>query len=266
MSRLLHAYNRLLETHPYKTQSVTAAVLWCCGDLLSQVIEAKTADAAHVSVIVSPPANSNSGAGSGVAHCDGGALVPPPPPHPPVLIAAGGIASGEASPLQRRLELEHEGDVARHAGMKVDWKRLGIMTSFGLCIAGPLYTWWYARLDHVVTGYFARKQAVSAIPMSPTRMAVQVTGTKLFADLFIFDPPYLSLFFSSTSLASGMPVRDMVAKYKRDALPTYLVDISVWGPIQAVNFTKVKVVYQPLVVNSVNIFWNAYLSYVGHSS
>jgi hypothetical protein len=29
---------------------------------------------------------------------------------------------------------------------KLDWRRIAIMTSFGVGCAGPLYTWWYARV------------------------------------------------------------------------------------------------------------------------
>ncbi|ORZ34000.1 hypothetical protein BCR44DRAFT_117133, partial [Catenaria anguillulae PL171] len=253
--RMVSGYNRLLDTHPYKTQSITAALLWCTGDLISQAIEHRQGSTSHAASENQPRPHGP----------------PPQPTSPPqasshTLVPA--LALGtlcEAAPAIQQpsvAESSHQ-KPPPWSEFRPDIKRLGIMTGFGLCVAGPLYTFWYSKLDRVVHSYASRNNWASKY--SPRSLAVRVTGAKLFADLFVFDPPYLTLFFTSTSLLSGMPFADMLAKYRRDALPTYLVDISVWGPVQTVNFSRVPVAWQPVVVNSGNVFWNAYLSYVGHN-
>jgi len=72
------------------------------------------------------------------------------------------------------------------------------------------------------------------------------------ADLGIFDPPFLAFFFASTNYLSGLPLSECWLRVKRDVLPTYLVELGVWTPIQLLNFRFVNVTYQPVVVNSVN--------------
>ena len=49
---------------------------------------------------------------------------------------------------------------------------------------------------------------------------------------------------------------------QNDFIGTYLWDVKIWTPIQLANFRFVPVTFQPVFVNSVNIFWNAFLSHV----
>ncbi|KAJ3368971.1 hypothetical protein GGF31_005932 [Allomyces arbusculus] len=259
---LLGRYNRLLDVHPYKTQCITAATLWCTGDLLSQAIEhhGRTSDSGSSHSVVP------------TAHCE-------PLATAPALLGGGGVALspmhiGEIDPTSRR-----ESDLAPARSFRVDWHRLGVMTGFGLCLAGPLYTWWYSTLDRTVLHLFALLRA--ARPASSTTVTVaaassaamasahgavtmSVATTKLVGDLFVFEPPYLSLFFVATNIFSGHSASDTARRYQRDFWPTYKVDLAVWAPIQLVNFKVVPVPLQPVFVNAVNVFWNAYLSYVKH--
>lgn len=102
----------------------------------------------------------------------------------------------------------------------------------------PLYTAWYGNLDRIMM-----------------RLKLSGLATKVAMDLFIFDPPYLSVFFLMTN----------DVKTFRERFPTtYFWDIVVWAPIQTINFRFFKPVWQPLVVNVVNIAWNAYLSIRTH--
>lgn len=93
----------------------------------------------------------------------------------------------------------------------------------------------------------------------------KIIGFKLAADTLIFDPLYLSLFFTMTSRMEGRSAREIGEKLRTDLLPTWLIDMAVWMPIQTINFRWVPVIYQALVVQSCNIGWNAYLSYVQHA-
>ena len=53
---------------------------------------------------------------------------------------------------------------------------------------------------------------------------------------------------------------------KNKYLTIYMTDCAVWPLIQIGNFAFVPAIYQPIFVNFINIFWNAFLCYVsqGH--
>ena len=93
-------------------------------------------------------------------------------------------------------------------------------------------------------------------------MSLTQTDGTVAADMLIFDPPYLSLFFSYTNLLSGYSLRESMSLCAKELPHTYLVDVALWTPIQLINFRFVPVLYQPLLVNGVNTGWNAYLSFV----
>lgn len=87
---------------------------------------------------------------------------------------------------------------------------------------------------------------------------------KLFADIIIFDPIYLLFLFTVTSLLEGKSPEEIREKCRANFTSTYLIDMAVWFPVQLVNFRFVPVTHQALFVQSVNVFWNAFLSFVLH--
>ncbi|KAJ3200300.1 hypothetical protein HDU83_003374 [Entophlyctis luteolus] len=147
----------------------------------------------------------------------------------------------------------------------LDWRRVAVMATYGFCIAGPLYTGWYRLLDRTVEPVVKRVlTSAGHTAISKHRMVWSVTLAKVAADNFVFEPPYLSLFFLSTHVMSGASVADAVRHLRADFAPTYVTDVSVWTPIQLVNFRFVPVHFQPLFVNVFNVGWNAFLSFVKH--
>lgn len=155
-----------------------------------------------------------------------------------------------------------------------DWTRCARMTLYGLCVSAPAYAFWYSFLERHSQRVFAQRPGTAApwmhallrrIPMDAARIrAWKIIGFKLAMDTIIFDPLYLSLFFTATSVMEGRRLAEVGEKLRMDLGKTWLVDIAVWTPIQTVNFRFVPVLYQALVVQSCNIGWNAYLSYVQH--
>lgn len=242
-TRFARHYNHLLNKYKYPTQIVTGGVLWFSGDVLCQNL-------VHL-------ASSNS----------------------------------------------RDGDGKKREELKIDWSRVGRMTVYGLAISAPVYGFWYSFLDmwshrvfgatkmtsvvsNAVSNVVATSVAASNSPsinttsitannvrkglirrMSPAALRTwKIIGFKLFADCALFDPAYLSLFFTATSAMEGKGLVEIWNKLKQDLGKTYLIDVAVWFPIQTVNFRFVPVAYQPLVVQSCNIGWNAYLSFVQHDT
>ena len=52
-------------------------------------------------------------------------------------------------------------------------------------------------------------------------------GTKLFFDQFLFEIPYLTLFFSVNSIIEGKNLQQIKDKLRQDLIPTFLVDCQV---------------------------------------
>lgn len=97
---------------------------------------------------------------------------------------------------------------------------------------------------------------------STSTLVWNVALAKVVADMIIFDPPYLSLFFSFSTVMDGGDFQEVKSKMSQEFKHTYITDIVIWTPIQLINFRYLPVLYQPLLVNSVNVFWNGYLSFV----
>ncbi|PJF16562.1 Peroxisomal membrane protein [Paramicrosporidium saccamoebae] len=157
---------------------------------------------------------------------------------------------------------------------ELDWRRTGRMTLYGLGFSAPVYTFWYSFLERYSQRMFAQRPGTTApwmhallrrFPLDAARIRTwKIISFKLAMDTFVFDPLYLSLFFTITSVMEGRRLNEVGKKLREDLGKTWLVDIAVWTPIQTVNFRFVPVLYQALVVQSCNVGWNAYLSYVQH--
>lgn len=236
--RLLRGYNHLLNKHKYPVQIATGGFLWFTGDVLCQSL----------------------------------------------------------------VHLSSQTEEKNRAPFKLDWMRAARMTVYGLGISAPVYAFWYSWLDKAVHRHFAKEGPTRALPgwlerrlmeeplngnakpasflhrWNPNRQLTladaramhgrlrtwQMISYKLLADCFIFDPLYLTLFFTSTKAMEGASIGEIKTKLKDDLPTTYLIDVAVWAPIQTVNFRWIPVVYQALAVQTCNIGWNAYLSFVQH--
>lgn len=237
LRRFARFYNHMLHRHKYPTQIVTGGVLWCAGDILCQ----------------------------GLVHA----------------------AGADHSDSTNETHDQHSKEFA------VDWNRVARMTTYGLVFSAPAYAFWYSFLDKWSYKVFGRlppgtlppiprfhgrlKSITDRVPFMSSRvgdgtaMATswrlwKIISFKLFADCFIFDPLYLTLFFTATGAMEGKSVKEIGEKLRADLLTTYAIDVAVWAPIQTLNFRFVPVPYQSLVVQSCNIGWNAYLSFVQHGA
>lgn len=230
--RFMRFYNHILHRYKYPVQIATGGVLWCSGDILAQ----------------------------GATHLAG-------------------------RPSKKN-------DDSDPSAFRIDWDRTGKMTLYGLCLSAPAYAFWYSFLDNASHAAFRRPPSQASFPVpnnlltrpflrilaSPgaskdglvthlsghTIRTWKIIGFKLVADGILFDPLYLSLFFTTTGWLEGKKVDEIKEKLRKDFLPTYLIDIFVWAPVQTLNFRFVPVAYQALIVQSCNVVWNAYLSFVQH--
>lgn len=264
-------YNRLLNKYKYPTQILTGGVLWFAGDCLCQtLVHFSQNDQAHE---ISDENNINN---------------------------------------------DRQVDAKSVSFFKMDWRRVQMMTLYGMVVSAPVLGLWYTWLDKWVHDYFAHKHTSVVLPAwlqrrllaesvdpllkkqqvaayssaslisrtwnkvynrwNPSRPLTlqdarsihgsmrlwQIIGTKLAMDCFLFDPFYLTLFFTANGAMQGSSWPQIWQKLKADLPHTYAVDVAVWAPIQTINFRWIPVAYQALAVQACNIGWNAYLSYVQH--
>mmetsp|Transcript_42581 Transcript_42581/g.107448 ORF Transcript_42581/g.107448 Transcript_42581/m.107448 type:complete len:235 (-) Transcript_42581:176-880(-) len=135
-------------------------------------------------------------------------------------------------------------------GNPYDWQRTLRLAFFGFAFSGPLNCWWYRRLDKFTNHLAANK--------------LKFLASKVFLDQCVFEPPHMASFFIATSLIEGHSFEWIKEKMKEEYISTYLMDCRLWPVVQALNFYFVPLHWQALVVHSVSIGWNAYLSMVRH--
>ena len=127
------------------------------------------------------------------------------------------------------------------------------MTSgYGALFNGILGHLWYENLDCLARKYF----------VAGTR---KFMASKVLADSVVFGPVHIAAFFTFVSLAEGGRMEDAVKKIKSDFVPTFGVELGVWPFVQTVNFWKVPLQYQLLVVNGVTVLDAAFMSWVQHN-
>lgn len=148
---------------------------------------------------------------------------------------------------------------------KIDWKRVARMTIYGLCISAPIYTFWYSFLEKISQKLFTSHHIPNlSSQLLHTRRAWRIIGFKLAMDTLVFDPAYLTLFFTASSIMESSSSHEIWKKIESDLFKTWIIDVTVWSPIQTLNFRFIPVSYQALVVQTCNIGWNAYLSFIQH--
>jgi len=121
------------------------------------------------------------------------------------------------------------------------------MTTFGLCIFGPIGSHWYHFLDKRFPG-----TATAAILK------------KVACDQFIFAPPFYASFYLSMALFEGKSLLASLENVKKNFVTTYLVDLAFWPAAQTVNFRVVPTDQRMLFIGTLSIGWNAFLSYMQH--
>ncbi|KAJ3167583.1 Protein required for ethanol metabolism [Geranomyces variabilis] len=139
--------------------------------------------------------------------------------------------------------------IAQHAVEKRsvgdhDWARTGRLSAYGLFALGPALSLWYRFLSRAVT-------IKNPLGSTVARAAIDQT---------VFAPTNTVCFFTSQGLMEGKSLEQVKTKLRDSFWPTYKANCIVWPPIQMVNFYFTPVNYQSLVVNTVALFWNSYLS------
>ncbi|XP_059460813.1 uncharacterized protein LOC132189966 [Corylus avellana] len=119
------------------------------------------------------------------------------------------------------------------------------MAAYGLLILGPSQHLWFNFLSKIL----------------PERDML-TTLKKIFMGQAIYGPSIATVFFSYNAGLQGESGQEIVARLKRDLLPTLKNGVLFWPICDFVTFKFVPVHLQPLVNSSCSYVWTIYLTYM----
>ena len=230
-------YCNALRNRPYTTQSITSAILWYVG--------AEPCGQRCTSTL----------AGALLTPCWAPQLAPQLAPH--ARRGTGDVIAQrlEATPATERSTEQRE-PTAASPGYTVegqtDLRRVSLVTAYGFAVVGPLGHWWYEKLDTMCTRRWAQGTA-------------RLIGAKIVLDTVVFNPVHVSSWFGLMGLLSGDSMRTIADQFRDKFWPTLVAESVVWPAVQWINFWRVPVKHQLLVVNIVSLADCTALSWVKHA-
>lgn len=133
------------------------------------------------------------------------------------------------------------------ASASYDLKRTMRMATYALFILGPSQHMWFNFLS-------------KAFPKTD----VPSTLKKILMGQAAFGPVINTVFFSYNSALQGENGSEIVARLKRDLLPTLLGGAMFWPVCDFVTFKFIQVQLQPLMNSSCAYVWTIYLTYMAN--
>lgn len=119
------------------------------------------------------------------------------------------------------------------------------MAAYGLLILGPSQHLWFNFVSEV----FPKRDLLTTLK-------------KIFMGQAIYGPCITSVFFSYNAALQGESGGEIVARLKRDLLPTLINGAMFWPVCDFVTFKFVPVHLQPLMNSSCAYLWTIYLTYM----
>ncbi|XP_009595436.1 uncharacterized protein LOC107771259 [Nicotiana tabacum] len=119
------------------------------------------------------------------------------------------------------------------------------MAGYGALIVGPSLHFWFNFLSRC----FPKRDVIT-------------TFKKIALGQTVYGPAINSIFFSMNAAAQGESSSEIVARLKRDLVPTVVNGLMYWPICDFITFKFVPVHLQPLVSNTFSYLWNVYLTYM----
>ncbi|CAK9322214.1 unnamed protein product [Citrullus colocynthis] len=119
------------------------------------------------------------------------------------------------------------------------------MAGYGMLILGPSLHYWF----NLMSKLFPSKDLFS-------------TFKKMALGQSLFGPSMTVVFFSMNAFLQGENGDEIIARLKRDLLPTMLNGVMYWPVCDFITFRFVPVHLQALVSNSFSYVWTVYMTYM----
>ncbi|KAG8364211.1 hypothetical protein BUALT_Bualt19G0104700 [Buddleja alternifolia] len=135
--------------------------------------------------------------------------------------------------------------IVRENSEGYDLERTLRMAGYGMLIIGPSLHYWFNFVSRV----FPKRDFLSTLK----KMALGQT---------VYGPIVTTIFFSANAALQGESRSEIIARLKRDLLPTMISGIMYWPVCDFVTFKFFPVHLQPLVSNSFSYLWTIYVTYM----
>ncbi|XVE66732.1 hypothetical protein DITRI_Ditri08aG0103300 [Diplodiscus trichospermus] len=126
-----------------------------------------------------------------------------------------------------------------------DFVRTSRMAGYGMLILGPALHFWFNFMSKL----FPKRDLIT-------------TFKKMAMGQLLFGPAMTVVFFSLNARLQGESGEEIVARLKRDLLPTMLNGVMYWPFCDFITFRFFPVHLQPLVSNSFSYLWTVYMTYM----
>ncbi|KAM7474734.1 hypothetical protein LguiB_021977 [Lonicera macranthoides] len=137
--------------------------------------------------------------------------------------------------------------LSRQASESYDLVRTLRMAGYGMIILGPSLHFWFNFVSKVL----------------PKR-DLNATLKKIIMGQIIYGPIMTVVFFSLNAGLQGESRSEIIARLRRDLIPTMLSGVMYWPLCDFITFRFIPVHLQPLVSNSFAFLWNVYLTYMAN--
>ncbi|KAJ8599436.1 hypothetical protein CTAYLR_007999 [Chrysophaeum taylorii] len=125
--------------------------------------------------------------------------------------------------------------------------RTARLASFGFLVHGTTSHWFYGVLDGKIPGTTAGAVA-----------------SKVAIDQILWNPIFGVMFFGYMGILEGSGIEGTILKIKRDLITQVTGSWTVWPLAHAINFKFVPNQQRVLYINTIQIFYNCFLSIVGN--
>lgn len=129
---------------------------------------------------------------------------------------------------------------------KFSYERLARMAAFGFLFHGTISHFFYNALD-------------SALPGTAAMTVLQ----KVVIDQVFWAPIFTLIFFTWIGITSGASPSEIATKIKSDLIQGVVGSWTVWPLAHTINFKYVPTEQRLLYINSIQIFYNVFLSIIG---
>ncbi|XP_057464848.1 uncharacterized protein LOC130754627 [Actinidia eriantha] len=135
--------------------------------------------------------------------------------------------------------------IAAPASEPYDLIRTLRMAGYGMLILGPSLHFWFNFVSKIL----------------PKRDLI-TTFKKIMMGQILYGPTMTVVFFSVNAALQGENGTEIIARLKRDLLPTMISGVMYWPVCDFVTFKFIPVHLQPLVSNSFSYLWTVYMTYM----
>jgi len=118
----------------------------------------------------------------------------------------------------------------------------------------------FGFLIHGITGHYFYGFLDSKLPgTKPVTVA-----TKVITDQVFWNPIFGCMFFGYLNLVEGKSFADYQKKFEADLKTAVMGSWAVWVPAHTINFTFIPPAQRLLYINSIQIGYNVFLSFLGN--